>query len=113
MADLTPEERQRIYLEEKVRLEARREIESKRVGPGKIILYVFLALFGLLIIFSISDSVSESRQTPKERAKQRAEGCLHEWQVKLSEQGYSYEEGKTGAFLHCSAEIEKLDDFGK
>jgi hypothetical protein len=28
--ELTPEERQRIYLEEQARMEARRDIESKR-----------------------------------------------------------------------------------
>jgi hypothetical protein len=30
------------------------------------------------------------------------------WQVKLSEKGYSYEDGKVGAALQCSAEIERL-----
>src|ERR1022692_5272328 len=36
MAELTPEERQRIYLEEKARLEVRRELEGQKTSAGKV-----------------------------------------------------------------------------
>jgi hypothetical protein len=50
MPDLTPEERQRIYLEEKARLEVRRELEGKKTSVGKIIGIIVLCGFVLLVV---------------------------------------------------------------
>ena len=50
MAELTPEERQRIYLEEKARLEFRRQLQPKKIGFGKIIGYLALAGIRLLVV---------------------------------------------------------------
>ena len=52
--ELSPQERQRIYLEEKVRLEARRELsgekEQQKSGRLKWLLLIF---FGLVILGSM------------------------------------------------------------
>ncbi|HUA19519.1 MAG TPA: hypothetical protein VMB25_12300 [Bryobacteraceae bacterium] len=113
MAELTPEERQRIYLEEKVRLEARRDIESKRITPGKFIGYALLVILGLFIVAWIAGSLEESAKTPEQRAKERAETCIQAEQIRLSEQGYSYEDGKLGAIMHCKEELDELHKFDK
>jgi hypothetical protein len=110
---LTPEERRRIYLEEQVRLEARHEIESRKVTAGKVVGYLALGFLGLLVLLFVLSTVQEATQTPAERARQAAETCLHAWQVRLSEQGYSYEEGKVGAIGHCSAELDRLHQIEK
>ena len=53
MAELTPEERQKIYLEEKARLEVRRELGGQKTSAGKIIGYVILGVLGLLVVLFI------------------------------------------------------------
>lgn len=86
MADLTPEERERIYLEEKARLEARRELESRKIGAGKVIGYFVLAIVGLLVmLFVFGIATEESREqsetatynklTPDEKNAQIEKNC--------------------------------------
>ncbi|MGA2716010.1 MAG: hypothetical protein ABSG41_23160 [Bryobacteraceae bacterium] len=57
MPELTPEEREKIYLEEKARLEFRRELEPKKIGVGKFIGYVALGGLALLVLMFIIGSV--------------------------------------------------------
>ena len=61
--ELTPEERQRIYLEEQARIEARHRIESKRVTPGKVIGWVALGLVGLLFLFFVVGTLADRKDT--------------------------------------------------
>jgi hypothetical protein len=64
MAELTPEERQKIYLEEKARLEVRRELEGQKTSAGKIIGYVILGVLGLLVVlFIIGSAMEQSSDT--------------------------------------------------
>lgn len=49
MAELTPEERQKIYLEEKTRLEVRRELEGPKTNLGKVFGYVIFGGLALLV----------------------------------------------------------------
>lgn len=82
MAELTPEERQKIYLEEKARLEVRRELEGTKTSAGKIIGYVVLGLFAFLIVMFILGSAMEQSQdtawntlTPPQRHAKTLENC--------------------------------------
>ena len=63
MAQLTPEERQKIYLEEKARLEFRRELEPQKIGFGKIIGYVVLGGIGLLVVLWMIGSAMQQSET--------------------------------------------------
>jgi len=45
MAELTPEEREKIYLEEKARLEVRRELEGEKTSTGSVIGWIVLCVF--------------------------------------------------------------------
>jgi hypothetical protein len=82
MAELTPEERQRIYLEEKARLEVRRELEGKKTGAGRVIGYVVLCVVGLLVFLFIvgsaiqqSEDADFSKLTPAQRHAKTLENC--------------------------------------
>jgi hypothetical protein len=82
MADLTPEERQRIYLDEKVRLEVRQELEGKKTSAGKVIGYTFLSIIGLFVVLLIigsamqqSDTDAFNRLTPAQRHAKTLENC--------------------------------------
>jgi hypothetical protein len=75
--ELTPEERQRIYLEEQARIEARRQIESKRVTPGKVVGLVALGLVGLLFLLFVFGLIIDAGKTPEERAHDELEACLN------------------------------------
>ncbi|HYL74957.1 MAG TPA: hypothetical protein VEU96_12175 [Bryobacteraceae bacterium] len=82
MADLTPEERQRIYMEEKARLEVRRELEGKKTSPGKVIGIVTLCIVGLLVSLFILgnirqhlDDAAQEKLTPEARHAQTLENC--------------------------------------
>ena len=107
--ELTPEERQRIYLEEHARIEVRRQIESNTGTPlaTKIIVGTALGLGGLLLLIIVIVFLLEMGKTSEEVAKDAVEDCLKTWQVRLSEKGYSYEDGKLAAALQCSTEIER------
>jgi hypothetical protein len=78
MAELTPEERERIYLEEKARLEIRKQLESQpqpkpkpetsRVAKGclwLIIAFVGLSAISAIVGKSSSSSSSHSDSTPQ------------------------------------------------
>ena len=82
MAELTPEERQKIYLEEKARLEVRQQLEGKKTGVGKVIGIIVLCGFGLLILLMIIGSLMEQSQdaefsklTPAQRHAKTLENC--------------------------------------
>ena len=84
MSGLTPEERQKIYLEEKARLEVRRELEGQKTGAGTIILYIVLGVVGLLVvIFVIGSVVQESDDaafrslTPEQRHQKTLQSCAN------------------------------------
>jgi hypothetical protein len=107
--ELTPEERQRIYLEEEARIEARRQIETNTEPTlaTKIIVRFSLGVLGLMLLIVVIAFIVVAGKTPEESAHDALEGCLYRWQLKLAEKGYSDEEGKLGAALQCSAEIER------
>ena len=60
MSGLTLEERQRIYLEEKARLEVCRELEGKKTSAGKVIGLIAPCGIGLLAVLFIIGSLAES-----------------------------------------------------
>jgi hypothetical protein len=82
MPDLTPEERQKIYLEEKARVEVRRELEGQRTGAGKIIGYIILGAFGFVVLLWIigrgimeSDDAKFRALTPEQRHQETLRNC--------------------------------------
>lgn len=83
MAELTPEERQKIYLEEKARLEVRRELlEETKTSTGKVFGYIILGICGLLILLFIAGSAMQqmkddqfAKLTPQERHAKTLENC--------------------------------------
>jgi hypothetical protein len=82
LPDLTLEERQRIYQEEKARLEARRELEGKKTSIGKVIGIIVLCVIGLLVVmFMIGSGIEQSdadafkRLTPEQRHRKTLENC--------------------------------------
>lgn len=84
MADLTPEERERIYLEEKARLEARSELQAKKGGCGNIALVVILCIVGLFVVVMIIGNMEEQREhaewqklTPEERHQKTMKNCAN------------------------------------
>jgi hypothetical protein len=93
MADLTPEERQRIYLEEEARLEARRQLESKnKKSIGNAILRLVVGGIVLVIVLAGIGSMMERHETaefnkliPEQRHQETLENCaslLRSWEVK-------------------------------
>jgi hypothetical protein len=92
MADLTPEERQRIYLEEKTRLEVRRELEGKKTSVSKVIGVIALCGFGLLVLLFIigsamqqSEDADFAKLTPEQRHAKTIQNCaelLKSWEFK-------------------------------
>ena len=93
MADLTPEERQKIYLEEKARLEVRRELlEESKTSTGKVFGYIILGICGLLILLFIAGSAMEKMKddqfanlTPQQRHAKTLENCtelMKSWEFK-------------------------------
>jgi hypothetical protein len=72
---MTPEDRQRVYLEEKARLEIRQKLQ--RESQGKTIGCALLAILGILVILFMAGSVIEENSTTKFNAltpdQQRAE----------------------------------------
>lgn len=64
MADLTPEEKQRIYEEEKARIEAREKIEGeKKKKPRHGCLMLFGLFFVLAVVFYMISSFSSKPST--------------------------------------------------
>jgi hypothetical protein len=64
MADLTPEERQRIYEEEKARVEAREKIEAEKKKPRHGCLMLFGLFLGAIAIFYIVSSFTRTSTKP-------------------------------------------------
>jgi len=82
VAELTPEERQKIYLEEKARLEVRRELEGQKTSPAKVIGYAILGVLGLLVVLFIIGSAMEQSSdtafnnlTPEQQHAKTLETC--------------------------------------
>ncbi len=82
MAELTPEERQKIYLEEKARWEVRREFEGPKINIGKVVMYVFFGGLALLVVLLILGSEMEQSHetawnnlTTEQRHAKTLENC--------------------------------------
>ena len=62
--ELTPEERQQIYLEEKSRLEAhdQPDAESKQTGAGSILGRIALGIIALLVVLWIIGNAMEQNE---------------------------------------------------
>ena len=82
MPDLTPEERHRIYQDEKARLEVRRELEGRKTSVGKVIGIVVLCGIGFLVVLFIFGNAMEQSQdaafeklTPEQRHTKTLENC--------------------------------------
>ena len=92
MPELTPEERQRIYLDEKARIEVRRELEGQKTSVGKVIGIIVLCGIGLLVVLFIIGSAMEhsdddawSKLAPEQRHQKTLENCasiLKSWEFK-------------------------------
>lgn len=73
--ELTPEERQRIYLEEKTRLEAREQLQAPQSPKKKSgrLKWLLLILFGLMFLATILDDKNRPTPSPKTAAQQETE----------------------------------------
>jgi hypothetical protein len=63
--DLTPEERQRIYAEEKARLEAQHQIRHENWTFGRYLVVCCLGFLALLVLGGIISSLSEKKSPPE------------------------------------------------
>lgn len=61
--ELTPEERQRIYVEEKARLEVRQELESEKTSPWRVIGITLLVILAGLFALAAIGSMYSNRQS--------------------------------------------------
>ncbi|MBN2258766.1 MAG: hypothetical protein JW704_13270 [Anaerolineaceae bacterium] len=72
MAELTPEEKEKIYLEEKARLEAREKLKSQQVispfGIG------VLLIFAVVVVFYVVSSFTSSPTKPSVSVEQTQAG---------------------------------------
>jgi len=82
-AELTAEQRQRIYLEEKARLEIRQELKGQKKGAGHIIGKIVLGGIGVLFVLFIIGSIMENSEnaafnalTPEQRHAKTLENCV-------------------------------------
>jgi hypothetical protein len=74
--ELTPEERQRIYLEEQARMDARRDIKRKRVTDGKIIWRLVMGIVGVYVIMLYIGQINRALESPLARAREEAKLCI-------------------------------------
>jgi hypothetical protein len=81
MPELTPEEKQRIYLEEKARLEAQEKLkeekkkkDSKNAGMGCLAIIIIIAVIYVISTLSPSKSSNSEQSTPKLNAAVRYTG---------------------------------------
>jgi len=60
--ELTPEERQKVYLEERARLEVRQELQTqgKKTSAGKVVGQVVLVVVGVVVLMIVLGSVIEN-----------------------------------------------------
>lgn len=69
MNELTPEDRRRIYLEERVRLEIRQNLQQQNPGKkanlGSFLGLALLGILGLLVILFVAGSVMEDNSATK------------------------------------------------
>jgi hypothetical protein len=106
MPDLSPEERQRIYLEEKARHEIRHEIEGKKTSFGKVIGISVLCVIALLILLAVIGSSMEESQSaawqklsPEQQHQKARDACAEfakDMQYKLYSE-YTQDERKMKA----------------
>ena len=82
--ELTPEERQRIYEEEKARMEIQQELQeqNKGTGRGSLLGYVFLGIFALCFILVVIGSMAERADSqrfdalsPEQKRAQTLRNC--------------------------------------
>src|ERR1035438_9172901 len=82
--ELTPEERQRIYEEEKARMEIQQELQeqNKGTGRGSLLGYVFLGIFALCFILVVIGSMTERADSqrfdalsPEQKRAQTLRNC--------------------------------------
>ena len=78
--DLTPEERQRIYLEEKARLETRQKIEGEKTGAGKVLGIIALSTFGALAVLMIAVPALEHSDPPAAPGSSAERTLSLDWQ---------------------------------
>jgi hypothetical protein len=80
--ELTPEERQRIYEEEKARLDAQRQIKGERSPasyagiPCAVILGIVLLLMVIGFILNQEDHEKWQQLTPEQKDAQTLKSCL-------------------------------------
>lgn len=99
--ELSPEEREKIYLEEKARLEVRQELDGKRVGAGAVIGYVVFAVIGLFLVLLMIGAVMESNDSakfnalsPEQKQAQTVKNCTEleqDWAFKTYSELSEYE----------------------
>lgn len=109
--ELTPQERERIYEEERIRLDARRRLSRDGLGIGRIAGYAVLGIVALLVFMWIVGSIETANEDPKDAAKREAETCVQAFVLKAIEQGASREEARIAASLNCGSELDKLRSF--
>jgi hypothetical protein len=65
--ELTPEERQKIYLEEKTRLEIQRQVQSqqKETGAGTVAGRTIFGILGLVVLLVVINSIIGNSDTGK------------------------------------------------
>lgn len=67
--ELTPEDHQRIYLEEKARIEARQELQRERkMGIGGILLWTVFGILGVVLVMGIIAAISDEVPTVQPHA---------------------------------------------
>lgn len=104
--ELKPEERAKIYAEEKARVEIREKLKrEKPAGAGWFIGAVLLSLFLVVLVAGFIVRASES---DADRAKTDASNCMHASQLRYAEKNLSYQDGLTAAAIECSAELTRL-----
>jgi len=106
MSDLSPDERQRIYLEEKARHEIRQEMEGTKTSFGKVIGITVFGVIALVILLAvIGSSMEESRSaawqklSPEQQHQQARDACAEfakDMQYKLYSE-YTQDERKMKA----------------
>jgi len=93
--DLTPEDRERIYLEERARLEAREPTEAagERTGVGTFLGRIVLGIISLLVVLWIIGSAMQRNQeaefnalTPEQKHERTVSSCMEierDWAFKM------------------------------
>ena len=79
-SDLTPEERQRIYLGKKARLETRQKIEGEKTGTGKVLGIIALSTFGALAVLMIAVPALEHSDPPAAPGSSAERTLSLDWQ---------------------------------